>query len=215
MRLAWGAERLHRSPAPVPSPKGLHEERLMSEDKRSSAAGKADSGPATEGGQHVPAASDEISELKGRLLRALAEADNARKRAVAVRDEGRVTGLADAVTALIPALDSLELTLKSWTVHGTETIGEAAFEGVAATRSVFLEALKSLGVERIEPTGLPFDPNTAEAMAMREDSSVPQDTVLETVQPGYRLNGRLIRPAFVIVACDQDNKSRKPEANIQ
>lgn len=140
-----------------------------------------------------------LSDLEDKFLRALADAENARKRAARARTEGHVAGIAEAVNALLPTLDNIELALKNR--PNTDAVSVASlFDGVEATRRVFIEGLKSLGVERLDPTGEAFDPNTCEAMSVQEVDTAPTNTVLETVQPGYRRGDYLIRPAFVVVS---------------
>lgn len=147
-------------------------------------------------------AKSEIENLKDRLLRALAEASNARNRAGAARSDGRKDGIVAAVEAMIPALDNFDLALKSAESHDAALgdAGKALLDGVAQTRRALIESLGRLGVTRFDPTGKRFDPNHCEAISMREDASVGPNMVVETVQPGYRFEQRLIRPAFVIVS---------------
>ncbi len=155
----------------------------------------------------------EIASLKDRLLRALADASNARNRAGLARDEGRKAGIAAAIEAMLPALDSLDLALKSAEAHEAEFsgAGTALLDGVRHTHSALLDNLGRLGVTRIDPAGEKFDPNQCEAISTREDETTKPNTVLETVQPGYRFEQRLIRPAFVIVSISKKNEGPEME----
>jgi molecular chaperone GrpE len=149
------------------------------------------------------AAASEADELRERLLRALADAENARKRADRARAEGRETGIADLVSKIVPALDSLDLAIEaaSRTEEGSRPSVDALLNGLRATSRAFLDALIKVGVERICPgTGEAFDPNIHDAISSRSDDETGDGLVLETLQPGYRVASRLVRPARVVIA---------------
>ena len=149
------------------------------------------------------AAASEADELRERLLRALADAENARKRADRARAEGRESGIADLVSKIAPALDSLDLAIEAAgrTEEGTQPSVDALLNGLRATSRAFLDALIKVGVERICPgTGEAFDPNIHDAIASRSDDETGDGLVLETLQPGYRVASRLVRPARVVIA---------------
>ncbi len=103
------------------------------------------------------------------------------------------------VRELLPVKDSLEQGLEA---ASTEAGGEAANlrQGIELTLKLWQEVLAREGVEEIDPLGQAFDPDVHEALTTRHSLDVPPNTVLEVVQKGYLLNGRLIRPARVIVA---------------
>lgn len=149
------------------------------------------------------ATASEAEELRERLLRALADAENARKRADRARVEGRETGIADLVSKIVPALDSLDLAIEaaSRTEEGSQPGLDALLNGLRATSRAFLDALVKVGVERIAPDkGEPFDPNIHDAISSRSDPETEDGLVIETLQPGYRTGGRLIRAARVLVS---------------
>ena len=149
------------------------------------------------------AAASEADELRERLLRALADAENARKRADRARAEGRETGIADLVSKIVPALDSLDLAIEaaSRTEEGSRPSVDALLNGLRATSRAFLDALIKVGVERICPgTGEAFDPNIRDAISSRSDDETGDGLVLETLQPGYRVASRLVRPARVVIS---------------
>ena len=153
--------------------------------------------------ESTQAAASDADELRERLLRALADAENARKRADRARAEGRETGIADLVSKIVPALDSLDLAIEaaSRTEEGTQPSVDALLNGLRATSRAFLDALIKVGVERICPgTGEAFDPNIHDAIASRSDDETGDGRVLETLQPGYRVASRLVRPARVVIA---------------
>ncbi len=168
-------------------------------EKTTTESGSRHEAPAKDDDAKAADSDHDASVLREKLLRALADAENARKRAAAARGEGRNAGLADAVNALLPALDNIELAFKN-RPQASDAPVAALFDGVEATRRVFLDGLKSLGIERIDPVGQPFDPKVCEAVSVRDEATAPANTVIETVQPGYRRGEQLIRPAMVIVA---------------
>src|SRR5690606_12967629 len=96
--------------------------------------------------------------LRDRLLRALADAENARRRADIARREGWKAGVAEVVGRLLPGLDSLDLAIRAEPAPETDGgFARAVIEGVRAGRRELLEALDKVGVTRIEPEGEPFD----------------------------------------------------------
>lgn len=149
-----------------------------------------------------PAEPEEVAALRDRLLRALADAENARRRAEEARREGWKSGVVELVGRLVPGLDSLDLALRVEPPAGEAGAGfaRAVLEGLRAARRELLDALDKVGVSCIDPLGEPFDAKSHEAVAMRPDNSGPNGRVLEVLQPGYRTVDRLIRPARVIVA---------------
>jgi molecular chaperone GrpE len=92
--------------------------------------------------------------------------------------------------------DSLELAVQS----AARADASSLREGQEATLQLLARALEKLGVSVIDPLGEPFDPERHEAMMTRESGTAEPNSILEVVQPGYELNGRLLRPARVIVA---------------
>lgn len=130
------------------------------------------------------------------LLRAAAEMDNVRKRAAREIDAARQYGIERFAGELLPVADSLALGLGSAAEADPATLRE----GQHATLRLLLKAFERAGLTEIDPAGQPFDPGQHEAMAMRPSSEHPPHTVLQVVQRGWLLNGRLLRPARVIVS---------------
>jgi molecular chaperone GrpE len=129
-------------------------------------------------------------------LRAVAELDNVRKRAQRDIEAANRYGLEKFAAELLPVRDSLELAVKNAARADTKSLRE----GQEATLQLLSRALEKLGVTVIDPRGEPFDPARHEAMMAQESRTAEPNSVLEVVQPGYELNGRLLRPARVIVA---------------
>ena len=99
--------------------------------------------------------------------------------------------------SLLPVIDSLEKSVES----AAEAADAAAVsEGVGLCLKLFLDTLARNGIEQVDPLGEPFDPSLSEAMAMVENPDAEPNSVMEVMQKGYALNGRLVRAAKVIVA---------------
>jgi molecular chaperone GrpE len=145
-----------------------------------------------------------VVELKDRLLRALAEQENIRRRAARVRDESVRFAAGNLARDLLPTLDNLRRALDSVPAELTGGLDEPAVKllaGVAATERGPLEALARYGVSRIDPVpGEAFDPRFHQAMFEVERSPYPAGTVAQILQPGYVQHERLLRPALVGVA---------------
>lgn len=136
---------------------------------------------------------------KEQMMRAVAEADNSRKRAEADVARERKYALEKFVKALIPVVDSLDMALEAGKAKG-EQGHDAMMQGVEATLRLFLKELTSFGVERIDPVGEVFDPNVHQAISMVPSTEVKPNCVVSVMQKGFLLNGRVVRPAMVMVA---------------
>ena len=131
-----------------------------------------------------------------KYLRIVAEMDNLRKRHTRDLENARRYGVEGLAAELLTVADSLEMALET----GTEAPAESLLEGGRATLKQLQTAMEKYGVTVISPEGEPFDPELHEALTVQESDTAEPDTVLTVVQRGYQLNGRLLRPARVIVA---------------
>mgnify|MGYP003572518289 CR=1 FL=1 len=131
-----------------------------------------------------------------KYLRVVAELDNVRKRNARDLENARKFGVEGLAAELLSVADSLEMALET----GAQAPAESLLEGGRATLKQLLKAMEKFGVTVISPEGEPFDPEFHEAMTMQESATAEPNTVLHVVQSGYQLNGRLLRPARVIVA---------------
>ncbi|MDE2051252.1 MAG: nucleotide exchange factor GrpE [Gammaproteobacteria bacterium] len=131
-------------------------------------------------------------------LRAVAELDNVRKRAQRDIEAANRYGLEKFAAELLPVRDSLELAVQS--ADRADVDARSLKQGQEATLQLLAKALERLGIAPISPVGETFDPTRHEAMLAQESAGAKPDTVLQVVQTGYELNGRVIRPARVIVA---------------
>jgi len=132
--------------------------------------------------------------LLDRLARMQAEFDNARKRAAREQQEYRDYALVDAVKTLIPVLDSFDRALQSSPAKSDFHVG------VELIHKQLQDALAKIGVQPVSAKGQPFDPRFHEAIELVEMEDVPDQQVVEELQPGYKLKHRLLRPAMVKVA---------------
>ncbi len=133
---------------------------------------------------------------RGDLLRAIAELDNVRKRSAREIDAARQYGVERFAGELLPVADSLALALETAATADAATLRE----GQGATLRLLMKAFERAGLEELDPAGQPFDPAQHEAMATRPSAEHPAHTVIQVVQRGWLLNGRLLRPARVIVS---------------
>jgi molecular chaperone GrpE len=145
----------------------------------------------------------ESADLKDRLLRSLAEMENLRRRTEREVADSRVYGIANFARDVLTVADNMRRALDavgSAPLAGADPAMTAFLEGVELTERELQKALEKHGVIRLDPAGQKFDPNMHQAMYEVPDPSVPAGTVVQVVQPGYRLGERVLRPAMVAVA---------------
>ncbi|MGO9242794.1 MAG: nucleotide exchange factor GrpE [Bryobacteraceae bacterium] len=140
----------------------------------------------------------EKTELQNALLRLAAEFDNSRKRVERERAELYEFAAADAVKALLPVLDDFERALQAHPGGHGKTA--ELVKGVELIYQHMVDILTKLGLQPIAAQGQPFDPNLHHAIEMVRDERYETPTVVEELQRGYTLKGRLLRPAMVRVA---------------
>jgi len=129
-------------------------------------------------------------------LRAAAELENVRKRASRDVENARKFALERFARELLQVCDSLEMGIDA----AGEGAGDSLLEGSKATLKQLVSTLQQFGVEEVDPLGEPFDPELHEAMTMQPSAEAEPGSVLTVFQKGYTLNGRLLRPARVVVA---------------
>jgi molecular chaperone GrpE len=154
----------------------------------------------------------ELAEQKDRLLRALAETENVRRRAQREREDVSKYAVTSFAKDLLSAADNLRRALES--LPESEVKDErtrSLLAGVAATERELLGVFERHGIRRIDPKGEPFDHNFHQAIFEAEREDQPSGTVVEVLQPGYVLHDRLLRPAMVGVAKGGQNQPRPLE----
>ncbi len=146
--------------------------------------------------QQLEQAQAELAEKAEQVLRAHAEADNIRRRAERDVQNAHKYALEGFVESLLPVLDSLEQGLAQ---PATSDESKALKEGMELTLKMFIDTLAKKNVEQIDPVGEAFNPELHEAMSMQENADYEPNAVIAVFQKGYLLNGRVVRPARVVV----------------
>jgi molecular chaperone GrpE len=131
-----------------------------------------------------------------KTVRAMAELDNVRRRAERDVTNAHRYGQEKLIDSFLPVIDSLEQAIQL-TEDKTD---DSMREGLLLTLKLFLDALKKVDVEQIDPLGAVFNPQEHEAMSMQEVLDAEPNSIIAVYQKGYKLNDRIIRPARVIVA---------------
>jgi molecular chaperone GrpE len=141
---------------------------------------------------------EEIASLKEQVLRAHADAQNVRRRSEQDVEKARKFALEKFVADLLPVADNLERAIAAG--NPEDDTQKAVLEGVALTLKSLQDTLKKYKVEIVDPAGEPFDPQLHQAMTMVPNPDMEPNTVMDVFQKGYTLNGRLVRPAMVVVS---------------
>lgn len=143
----------------------------------------------------VAAAEARANEARDQALRAMAELENVRKRAARDIEQAHKYALEKFAAELIGVKDSLEMGLSALNASTDDLRA-----GSEATLRQLTKAFDKVGVTEVSPEGQPFNPELHEAMAMQPSPDHVPNTVIAVVQKGYQLNGRLLRPARVLIA---------------
>ena len=155
--------------------------------------------------QQLATAVAAAQEEKDRALRIAAEMENLRRRSAQDVEKAHKFALEKFAGELLPVIDSLERALEL-ADRDNETL-KPMMEGVELTLRAMLTTVGKFGVEQVNPMGDAFDPNRHQAISMVENGNVAPNSVMAVMQKGYELNGRVIRPAMVMVA-------RAPAASV-
>lgn len=134
-----------------------------------------------------------------RLVRTAADFDNYKKRAAREKQEAIRYANETLLEKLIPVLDTFDMAMAA-TQNGKNDSVQSLQAGISMVHQQLKAALTSAGLEEIDATGRIFDPNLHEAVSQRETNEVPEGTVVQQLRKGYKLNGRLLRPASTIVS---------------
>lgn len=190
------------------------EEQLVTEaemDVDATAASEAESADAVEGEvvdeslvriaeleAELAEAKAAIPEFKDTALRAKADADNIRRRAAIDVDKAKKFALEKFANELLPVIDNMERGL-AHADKENEAL-QPLIEGIELTAKSLESALEKFGVKAVNPEGEMFNPELHQAMSMVENPDVAANTVIAVMQKGYELNGRLLRPAMVMIS---------------
>jgi len=148
-------------------------------------------------GSELEAARAELAQSQEDYLRLAAEMENLRKRAARESENARQFAIERFAGELLDVVDSLEMGLAA-----SGASAEALREGSGATLRQLVSALEKHGIAVVDPEGEPFDPQQHEAMTLQPSETAEPGSVMTVVQKGYTLNGRLLRPARVVVAAE-------------
>lgn len=157
--------------------------------------------------QELAAAEQKAQENWDKALRAQAEMENLRRRTQKDLEDAHKFALTGFAKALLPVLDSLELGLQAASGDSEEV--KKFREGSELTIKQFEAAFAKFNIETLDPAGQPFNADQHQAMVMQEAANVAPNTIVNVFQKGYILNGRLLRPAMVVVAKAPE---KQPEA---
>jgi len=171
------------APAPAPTPAA---------DAAAKAAAPA---PAPDA---LAAAKKEAADNYERYLRTVADLENFRKRATREKDELRQFATARVLEDLLPVLDNLGLGLAAAKQPGADA--KAVVGGVELVLTQLKGTLANHGLKEINPAGQPFDANLHESLSAQPSADVPEGSVLAVIRTGFSLNGRLLRPASVVLS---------------
>ena len=141
---------------------------------------------------------ERVKEQQDSVLRAKAEVENMRRRSEQEIDKARKYALNRFAEELLPVIDNLERAIQA-----ADTENEAIkplLEGVELTHKTFADVIGKFGLKVINPEGEAFNPELHQAMSIQESADHEPNTVMFVMQKGYELNGRLIRPAMVMVS---------------
>ena len=138
-------------------------------------------------------------EVWERLLRTTADFDNFKKRAARERQDAARFANEGLIQKLIPVLDNFEMATAAAQSNPANS-GESLQAGIAMIQQQLKSVLADTGVEEVDATGQPFDPNLHEAVSQQESAEVAEGSVIQQLRKGYKLRERLLRPATVIVA---------------
>lgn len=144
----------------------------------------------------------EVASLKDQLLRAMAETENTRRRAQRDREDASKFAVSSFAKELVSVADNLRRALEAVPAEGREKdeMLKGLAVGVEATERQLFAAFDRAGIKKLDPAGEPFDPNFHQVMFEIENTGKAAGTVVQVLQPGYTIHGRLLREAMVGVA---------------
>ncbi|MCJ2378427.1 nucleotide exchange factor GrpE [Vibrio sp. ZSDZ34] len=139
-----------------------------------------------------------LQEQKDSVLRAKAEVENMRRRTEQEIDKARKYALNKFAEELLPVIDNLERAIAA--ADAENDVVKPILEGVEMTHKTFVDVVAKFGLKEINPEGETFNPEQHQAMSIQESADHESNTVMFVMQKGYELNGRVLRPAMVMVS---------------
>lgn len=155
----------------------------------------------------LAAAKAEAAANYDRFMRAAADLENFRRRTVREKDDLRTTATGRVLEDIFPVLDNLGLAIAAAKQPNADL--KSLVGGVEMVLTQLKGALATHGLKEVNPLGLPFDPHQHEAISHEPNDKVKEEHVSAVVRTGYVLNGRLLRPASVVVSSGPAKKSEK------
>ncbi|MBM89650.1 MAG: nucleotide exchange factor GrpE [Gammaproteobacteria bacterium] len=149
--------------------------------------------------EKLAVAEEAAQTAKDDLLRVQAEMQNLRRRTEQNIEKAHKYGQEKFSTELLSVMDNLERALTSASQHEDESV-KAIYDGVDLTLKSFTDCFNKFSIVALDPMGEPFDPQLHQAMSIQENPEVEPNTVIGVMQKGYTLNGRVLRPAMVMVS---------------
>ena len=146
----------------------------------------------------IDAMQQQVNQANEQLLRVQAEMQNVRRRAERDVENAHKFALEKFATELLSVVDNLERALGA--INTEDESQKSVAEGIELTLKTFIDVLAKFNVEAVEPEGQPFDADLHQAVSTVPNTDVEPNTVIDVFQKGYTLNGRLIRPAMVVVS---------------
>ncbi len=146
----------------------------------------------------LEAAKQTIADQKDSVVRAAAEKENIRRRAALDVEKAHKFALEKFANELLPVIDNLDRAIEFADKENEALKG--ILDGIEMTAKSFVDAVSKFGVEVVNPEGEAFNPEFHQAMSMQPSADVKPNTVIAVMQRGYTLNGRLLRPAMVMVS---------------
>ena len=141
------------------------------------------------------------------LLRVQAEMQNLRRRTEQDIEKAHKYGQEKFSTELLTVMDNLERALEAASGHEDETV-KTIYEGVDLTLKSFTDCFNRFHIGSVDPMGEPFNPQLHQAVTILENPDVEPNTVIEVMQKGYTLHGRVIRPAMVVVSKEPESENK-------
>jgi len=191
----------------------MEEERLKAETEAESKVGGGEQKPIDEMSREelleaYRTLRDESERNKDLYLRSMAEVENIKKRTAKDKEEWVKYANETLLKSLLPVIDNLEKAIEH---TGDKSSVKAIADGLELTLKGFRDSLSKSGVNEVKASGAPFDPRLHEAVYEVNDDQTPDGIVVQELQKGYTLNGRLLRPAMVVVSKGGGSASVKTE----
>jgi molecular chaperone GrpE len=171
------------------------------------AAAAAENAGQTDLSEQLTAARKEAAANQDRYLRSVADLENFRRRTVREKDELRQFAASRVLEDLLPVMDNLGLGLAAAQQPGADL--KTLTSGIEMVMTQLKSALSNHGLKEINPLGQPFDANQHESLSAQPSDKIPEGNVVTVVRTGYSLNGRLLRPASVVVSSGSAKEAKK------